>query len=166
MPSNITLHELEVSKFNQDGTVNTVSKGVYSSTPPTLSNGDKSPMALDQSGNIIVTLGTKIYGEDEINDVLKTEQRFSGVVVTSDTSVKSGSGFIHTLTFSCNDAAPTAGSIIVYDNTAGSGTIIYSETFDTTAFRGYSVMLDRTFGTGLYVDFTTTADINVAVSYR
>lgn len=108
----------------------------------------------------------KIAGEDLTNDVLKTEQQFSGSNVTSDTAVKSSAGFLHTLTFSCNDAAPTAGSIIVYDNTAGSGTILYSETFDTTAFRGYSVVIDRVFSTGLYVDFTTTADVNVSVSYR
>lgn len=113
-----------------------------------------------------VSLATAIAGEDLTNDVLKTEQRFSGSVVTADTLVKSGAGFLHTLTFSCNDAVPTAGSIIVYDNTAESGTILYSETFDTTPFRGFSVILDVAFSTGLYIGFTTTADINVTPSYR
>jgi hypothetical protein len=86
--------------------------------------------------------------------------------VTSDTAVKSGAGVVHTLTFTCNDAAPTAGSIIVYDNTAESGTEIYNETFTTTAFRGYTVTLDAAFATGLYIGFTTTADVNCTVTYR
>lgn len=99
--------------------------------------------------------------------VNRVEQRFiSSGSKTADALVKSGSGFVHTLTFSCNDAAPTAGSIIVYDNTAESGTILYSETFTTTVFRGYTVTLDVEFSTGLYIGFTTTADVNCVASYR
>lgn len=105
-------------------------------------------------------------GEDLANDVQKVEQRFSGLHVTADTLVTTGSGFLHTLTFAQTDAAPTAGTIIVYDNTAESGTILFSETFDTTVFRAYSVLLDVTFTIGLYVGFTTTADVGVTVSYR
>jgi ABC-type phosphate/phosphonate transport system substrate-binding protein len=85
--------------------------------------------------------------------------------VTADTQVKAGAGELKTLTFSCNDAAPTAGSIIVYDSLTEAGTIIYSETFTTTAFRGYTVNLDVVFRTGLYVGFTTTADVNCVVVY-
>jgi len=89
----------------------------------------------------------------------------SSGIKTSDALIKTGAGFLHTLTFSCNDAAPTAGSIIVYDNTAESGTQIYNETFTTTAFRGYTVTLNVPFSTGLYIGFTTTADVNVVASY-
>jgi hypothetical protein len=97
----------------------------------------------------------------------KVEQRFtSSGPKTADALIKSGPGFLHTLTISCNDAAPTAGSVIVYDNTAESGTILYSETFTTTAFRGFTVTLDVEFSTGLYIGFTTTADVNVVASYR
>lgn len=86
--------------------------------------------------------------------------------VTSDTLVKSGTGFLKTVTFAETDAAPTAGTIIIYDNTAESGTIIYSETFTTTPFRGYTVELNVPFTTGLYVGFTTTADVGVTLSYK
>lgn len=86
--------------------------------------------------------------------------------VTGDTLVKTGAGQLHTLTFTCNDAAPTAGSIIVYDNTAESGTEIFNHTFTTTPFVPTTVTLDVSFDTGLYVGFTTTADVNVTVSYR
>lgn len=114
-----------------------------------------------------VTLSTLIAGEDLTIGVLKVEQRFSySYCAGVDTAVKSGAGFLHTLTFTCIDAAPTAGTIIVYDNTSETGTIIYSETFTTTPFRAYSVIIDASFNTGLYVGFTTTNDVGVTVSYR
>lgn len=112
------------------------------------------------------TFVTTIAGEDLTNDVQKVEQRYTYSLVAADTAVKSGAGFLHTLTFSCNDAAPTAGSVIIYDNTAESGTQIFNHTFTTTPFAPFTVTIDATFATGLYVGFTTTADVNVTVSYR
>ena len=121
----------------------------------------------DEDGNFLYTsLSTKIAGEDLTADVLKTEQRFSFTRLAADGQVKAGAGFLHTLTFACADAAPTAGSIIVYDSLTETGTVIYSETFDTTAFRGFSVILDASFSTGLYIGFTTTADIGCTASWR
>lgn len=100
-------------------------------------------------------------------DRLTVEQNYtSSSPKTADALIKTGAGFLHTVTFSCNDAAPTAGSVIIYDNTAESGTVLYSETFTTTAFRGYTVHLDVKFNNGLYVGFTTTNDVNVVCSYR
>ena len=107
-------------------------------------------------------MGHNIDGDMVVEPVLKCE----GSNVTSDTLVYTGKGVLHTLTFSCNDAAPTAGSIIVYDNTSETGTILFSETFTTTAFRAYTVTLDRKFNTGIYVGFTTTADVNCVVTYK
>lgn len=138
----------------------------YEATQTARQDGDVVTVAGDAYGNIKTYESYKYAGEDLTNDVTKTEQRFTAVQVTADTQIKATAGFLHTLTFSCNDAAPTAGSIIVYNNTAESGTILYSETFDTTAFRGYSVLIDGSFTTGLYVGFTTTADVAVTVSYR
>ena len=86
--------------------------------------------------------------------------------LTADGLVKTGAGVIHTITFTCDDAAPTAGSVKVFDNTTNSGTEVYEETFTTTAFRGYTVTLDCAVSTGIYVDFTTTADVNCIVTYR
>lgn len=86
--------------------------------------------------------------------------------VTADTLIKTGTGVIHTLTFTCDDAAPTAGSVKVFDNTSATGTEVYEETFTTTAFRGYTVTLDCAVTNGIYVDFTTTADVNCIVTYR
>lgn len=87
-------------------------------------------------------------------------------LVTSDTQIKAGGGDLHTLTFSCNDAAPTAGSIIVYDSLSETGTQIFNHTFTTTPFVPFSVVLDVSFTTGLYIGFTTTNDVNVTVASR
>lgn len=105
-------------------------------------------------------------GADSSAGVIKTEQRFSYTRLTADGQVKSGAGFLHALTFAQGDAVPTAGSIIAYDSLTETGTIIYSETFTTDVFRGYTVILDVTFATGLYIGFTTTADVGVTASYR
>lgn len=121
---------------------------------------------VDGNENTYVTNGTVIAGEDITNDVLKVEQRNSCLLVTSDTQVKGEEGFLHTLTFSCNDAAPTAGSIIVYNSLTETGTQMFNHTFTTTPFVPFSVTIDASFSTGLYVGFTTTADVNVTVSYR
>ena len=114
-----------------------------------------------------VTLATKVAGEDITNDVLKVEGQFSYKAVTAaDAQVKAGAGFLHCITFSCNDAAPTAGSIIVYDSLTEANAQIFNHTFTTTPFVPFTVFFDCVFATGLYLGFTTTADVNVSVSYR
>lgn len=113
-----------------------------------------------------ISLSTLIAGEDLTNNVLKTEERFSYQMVAADTAIKSGSGFLHAITFACNDSAPTAGNLDVYDNTAASGTKIFSTAFTTTFFMPVTVIIDASFTTGCYADFTTTADVNVTFSYR
>jgi hypothetical protein len=118
------------------------------------------------AGNYPTDAQTLQAGEDLTIDVTKVEQRFTPLKVTADTLVKTGAGFLHAITFSCNDAAPTAGSIVVYDNTAESGTELFNHTFTTTPFVPFTVIIDGSFTTGLYVGFTTTNDVNVTVSYR
>ena len=139
---------------------------IYNSSVPTVNNGDSAGLQADVNGNLKQTLATTIAGEDIANDVLKVEERYSYQLVTSDTAIKSGVGFLHSITFSPNDATPTAGTIIVYDNTAESGTQIFNWSVAATAFIPFTVILDVTFSVGCYVGFTTTADVNVTVSYR
>lgn len=88
------------------------------------------------------------------------------VNVTADALVKSGPGYLHTITFSQTDAAPTAGSIIIYDNTAESGTKLLTVNFTTAVFQPYTLHFHSSFTTGLYIGFTTTTDVNVTVTYR
>ena len=137
--------------------------GVPDKQAYTVSQGTKSPayMKVDIR-DIIVALA----GEDVTNDVLKVEQRFAYLQVTADAAVKSAPGFLHTLTFSQTDAAPTAGTITVYDNTAESGTKIFEWNITTAVFYPFTVTIDAAFAVGLYVGFATTADVQVTVSYR
>lgn len=105
--------------------------------------------------------------EDNTNGKAVVEHRYTpSYKLTSDTLVKTGAGLVHTITFTCNDAAPTAGSIIIYDSTTETGSELLNHTFTTTPFVPFTVILNASFATGLYVGFTTTADVNVFVSYR
>ena len=90
----------------------------------------------------------------------------TSALVTSDTAVLSRAGFLQCIMVSMIDAAPTAGSIIIYDNTAESGTVIFSHTFTTAVFMPFQICPQRAITTGIYVGFTTTADVNVSVSYK
>jgi len=121
----------------------------------------------DQLG---VSLATLISGEDQTNNVLRTEQQFSYKNVPhADTAVKSSAGFVHEVWCVGSDAAPTAGSIAFLDSTsAGAGTTILTVPITTTAWLYPQKMLpsDIVVGTGFYIDYTTTADVDCTVSYR
>lgn len=85
---------------------------------------------------------------------------------TADGQVKASAGFVHSITVSPLTATPTAGLLTVYDNTAESGTAIYTEwVFATTP--GHTVILDVQCATGIYVGFDATlANVAVTVAYR
>lgn len=109
----------------------------------------------DQLG---VSLATLISGEDQTNNVLRTEQQFSYCAnKTADAQCgSSGMRFVHTLTCASNDAAATA---------AGSGNVLVIG-FPAAYVPAATVVVDATFTTGIYLDFTTTADVSCTVSYR
>ena len=130
-------------------------------------DGDIATINQDSLGHVWVREGYAPGYEDNTANVAKVELRYStSGVLTADTQVKASAGFVHTVTISQNDAAPTAGTIDIYDNTAASGTKIFTWTLTTAVFTPFSVTLDVSCATGIYVDFTTTADVAVFVSYR
>lgn len=143
-----------------------ITGGVYSSTAPTLTNNKVSSTQLDANGNTMVTLGSLIAGEDLTLNRLMTMPKYSySAVAAADVQVKGSAGILHSVTFSCNDAAPTAGSIIIYDSLTESGTQVFNHTFTTTPFLPFTVILDYAMTTGIYIGFTTTADVNVSCAY-
>jgi len=123
---------------------------------------------------IKVTLATTLAGEDVTNDVLKTEERYSTIptggttaMIAADQLYKSGPGYVRGIT--CySDATATAGTIALLDNTAaGAGNTLWS--FDVLAVAyntPFTVDLQTPFSVGLYLDFTTTADVKCMVRYR
>lgn len=97
--------------------------------------------------------------EDNTVGVAKVEQRFSPSYISSatTTTIKSGAGFLHTITIT----EAVASTIIVYDNTAGSGTIIAS--FVASAGVG-TYHFNVSFGTGLTI--VTAGASKLTTSYR
>jgi hypothetical protein len=114
----------------------------------------------DPTGEFLdVNLKSRIAGEDITNDVLKVENRNSNTYISTavTTLLKTGAGVLHTITV----VGGTAGTIIVYDNTTNSGTIIAS--FDSTnALNTYH--FDVSFATGLTI--ATSAATKLSVSWR
>lgn len=72
----------------------------------------------DWGGSVSSTLNTLISGEDQTNDVLKTEQQFSYAysAAVGTTVVKAAAGFLHGILLGSNSAG---GALIVYDNATG-----------------------------------------------
>jgi len=138
--------------------------GVYRTTAPVLSDGQRGDAQLDVNGNVKQTLATMIAGEDLTNNVLKVEQRFSYTNITTQTTtvVKSGPGFLHAIDFT----ATASGVITIYDNTAGSGTKIRTITSPGTLLQSeVNKILNVNFATGLTI-VTSGAAQDIVVSYR
>ena len=129
---------------------------------------------LDADSNVGTTLATTLAGEDVLNDVQKTEERYltipiggTDAMVSADQLYKSDHGYVRSIT--CySDATATAGTIALRDSTvAGAGNILWS--FDVLAVAyntPFTVDLQTPFSVGLYLDFTTTADVKCMVRYR
>lgn len=91
----------------------------------------------------------------------------STAMFSGDTAIKNSAGVVKDIT--CySDAAATAGTIALRDSTAaGTGNILWS--FDVLAVAyntPFTVPLEVAFATGLYADFTTTADVKCMIRYR
>ena len=131
----------------------------YNAIPTTRTEGQFGVLQADTAGNLNNNLGTTIAGEDITNDRLKTEYRGASAYISTatTTTVKTGAGHLHSIVVN----GGTAGTIIGYDNTAASGTILFS--FDSTnALNTY--MFDVSFSIGLTI--ITSAATKLSVSYR
>lgn len=119
----------------------------------------------DQLG---VSLATLISGEDQTNNVLRVEQQYSrGLAPDADTLIKTGAGFIHSFVCSGDDAASVVGTIQLRDAVAaGAGTVLATVNTAIAIIPLQGVVLDIPVTVGVYVDFTTTADVTCIVSYR
>jgi len=90
---------------------------------------------------------------------------YSFVSVAADTLVKTGAGILHTITCQ-SDAAATAGTIIVFDNTAESGTQIWSWTVSVVEYQPRTLIFDAAVTTGIFIGYTTLADVSCTVTFR
>lgn len=140
--------------------------GEYRSSSTTYSDGDVTVLQTDISGFAKTREQYIPSYEDNTNSVANVEHKYTGTRVTADGQIKGAAGFVHTVSIAPTTASPTAGLLTIYDNTAESGTIKYSEwIFATTP--GHTVILDMTFGTGIYVGYDSTlANVSCSVSFR
>ena len=132
---------------------------MFNATPSTRTEGQAGPLQTDSLGNLKETLGTTIAGEDIPNDVTKVEFRNNATYISTATTtvVKTGAGLLHAVVVT----GGTAGTIIGYDNTTASGTILFS--FDSTnALESYQ--FNVSFAVGLTV--VTSANTKLTVSAR
>lgn len=91
----------------------------------------------------------------------------TSAVVTADTAIKSAPGYVDLLTCIGSDATATAGTIILYDNTAESGTVVVSWDVQAVAYSTPVIFtVRRAFTTGIYLGYTTTADVKCYLTYR
>lgn len=141
--------------------------GRYESGTDTYLDGQMGALHIDVNGNLkTVEQYVPVY-EDNTAGKAVVEHRYTpSYKITADTLVKTGAGLIHSVILTCNDAAPTAGSLIIYDNTAESGSELLNHTFTTTPFAPICLILDESVANGIYAGFTTTGDVNAFVSFR
>lgn len=136
--------------------------GVFNTSKPTVTTGQRVDNQSDANGNLYTRESYAPVYEDNTVGVAKVEQRFTYATSTTATTtvVKSGAGFIHTLTL----LGGTAGAITVYDNTAGSGTAICPTFTPGSVSVPATITLDASFATGLTI--VTAAATVITVSYR
>ncbi len=97
---------------------------------------------------------------------LHTEQNYTATRLTADGQIKASAGFVHTVSIAPTTATPTAGLVQIFDNTAESGTVLYSEWFAATT-TGHTIVLDCVAATGIFVGYDATlANVSVTVSFR
>ena len=149
---------------------------VVDTSTPTFMNGKRVDSRCDENGRMKTnaTLSDTLAGEDVADDVQKTEERYltipiggTDAMVSADQLYKSGRGYVRSIT--CySDATATAGTIALRDNTAaGAGNILWSLDVLAVAYNTpFTVDLQTPFSVGLYLDFTTTADVKCMVRYR
>ena len=138
---------------------NVIPQARYLSTPEVLLDGQFAPASCDANGNTKQSLGTTIAGEDIPNDVTKVEMRNNATYISTATTTvcKTGAGLLHSIVFQ----GGTAGTVIGYDNTAASGTILFS--FDALSAIGNPIF-DVSFSIGLTV--VTAAATKCTISAR
>lgn len=143
--------------------------GVRESTATDLSagntNGDYEPLQVDANGALWVSQATLLAGEDLTNNRLNVTQKFSYSHIAAGqatTTVKSGAGFLHSITL--NGAATATNVTTVYDNTAGSGTVIAIPAA-TTATVPTTLTYDVSFATGLTIVTATANGADMTISY-
>ena len=98
-------------------------------------------------------------GADPVADVQRVERQFlpAAISTAATTIIKAGSGLVGEILI----AGGTLGAVTVYDNTAGSGTLLVPT---VTPLQGQALLRDVAFNNGLTI--VTAAATIITVAYR
>jgi hypothetical protein len=147
------------------GFVNVLPGVQYLTSPLTLTNGQVMPAQADVNGNLKNVEQYMPAYEDNTIGVAKVEHRYSSTYISTaaTTTVKSGAGLLHAIVFGKRIAN---GVVTIYDNTAGSGTVLHVTTMGAALLSDppLPVIFDLTFATGLTI--VTSAAEFLTVVYR
>ncbi len=142
-------------------------------SPPALSEGQRTGPSVDLAGNTRVILGTCLAGEsfcatDSPNSYIAVRTVMTPSAMTAvDAQIKATPGYVSHMICQGTDAAATAGTIILYDSLTETGTALYTFTVAALDYHIPMVLpITANAATGLYLGFTTTADVNCQVFYR
>lgn len=118
---------------------------------------------LDDNKNRNVNLAVQLAGEDLARDRMVTigSFNFTNIATATTTTVKSGSGFLNRITINKGVASAT---VTLYDNTAGSGTLIGTITFGAALLGdpGIPLLYEVNFTTGLTIVTSGATDLTVS----
>lgn len=147
------------------GFLNTLPWAIYHTTAATRTNNQGGPLEADNLGSLkIVEQSAPVY-ENNTTGKAVVEENYTNATVTADGQVKASGGFIRSITFSAT-AAVTAGLITIYDNTAESGTVIWSGIVQVAA-NPITIFLNVPTATGIYIGYDgTIANVRTQMSYR
>lgn len=102
----------------------------------------------------------------DVNGVQYMQSRpWSRARLTADGQIKASAGLLHQIIISPTQATPVAGLLTIYDNTAESGTVLWSGWFKATD-DNQTIILDVLAATGIYCGFDgTLTGIAVVATY-
>ena len=134
----------------------------YLSTPESIPDKGVSGLKGDAIGNLntnqqTLLAGERLGGSSTGSDYLavKIENSYTNITTATTTVIKTGAGWLHTLTINTT----SAGAITIYDNTAASGakigTLVLSAGVATYTF-------DVAFATGLTIVTAGASDLTIA----
>jgi hypothetical protein len=147
-----------------------------SSIVPTYAEGQSVPCTLRLDGGEGQHALDLMAGEDltatgggSATGVQVVEKRYLITATkTADFQVKAAAGYVNFIRCIGNDAAATVGTIKIFDSLTETGTELFSWTTVAVALNTQPLYfpIEAAAATGIYLGYTTIADIECQVSYR
>lgn len=163
IPPVITDPALVVSVSPNSAGIVTLGQTTKSASLPVAIASDQFGQATKSASLPVVIASDQLGGTTPSNSlpVVQAGFTYAHISTAATTVVKSGAGVVHTITV--NNLGTVASTTTVYDNTAGSGTVI---AIINTLAGQTSYIYDVAFATGLTLVTTGTVAPDITVSYR